>query len=132
MIGQGRSIASLGAVALLALAPAAVAQAVYVCEGDGRSFAVAGAGGAPPGCRELADPVQELSLAGPLPDIEALSREVASLAERVARLEALLGRPVPRTGRLAPPARRTDPTDSRGRMRDLGQDIDRQLDGLGR
>jgi hypothetical protein len=124
---QGGSTTLLGAAALLVLAPAVAAQAVYVCEGDGRSFAVAGAGGAPPGCSELADPVRELSLAGPLPDGEALSREVASLAERVARLESLLGRAVPRSGGLAPSARPFDPTDTRGRMRDLGQDIDRRL-----
>jgi hypothetical protein len=120
------------AAALLVLPLPAAGQTVFVCEGEGRSFAVSGAGDAPPGCREVVDAALELSLAPAQPNLEALSREVDSLSARVAYLETLLVRPTPRTSPLSRPARRHDPSDSQGRMRDLGQDIDRRLDDLGR
>lgn len=107
------------------------AQTVFICEGEARSFAVAGAAGAPEGCRELADPEAELLLSPPQPDLATLARDVSRLSQRVARLEALLVRPRPRTGPLAPAAR-PDPFDTRGRTRDLGQDIERRLEDLGR
>jgi hypothetical protein len=120
------------AVALSALSSPGLAQTVYLCEGEGRSFAVTGAGEAPPGCRAIIDAVRELSLAPAQPDLEALSRAVDSLAARVAYLETLLVRPARRSSPLAPSPRQLDPSDSRDRMRDLGQDIERRLDDLGR
>jgi hypothetical protein len=120
------------AVTLFTLPLPAAAQTVYVCEGEGRSFAVSGAGDAPPGCRAVVDAALELSLAPAQPDLEALSREVDSLAARVAYLETLLVRPTPRTSPLWRPSRRYDPSDSQGRMRYLRQHIDRRLDSPGR
>lgn len=108
------------------------AQTVFLCEDDGRSLVVTGAGGSPSGCRALADPARELLLGPAAPDVESLARDLSELALRVSRLESLLLRqPVPRAAPLAPAAR-PDPFDTRGRTRDLGQDIDRRLDGFGR
>ena len=123
---------AVGAAALFAVSSTGAAQTVFLCEGDGRSFAVAGAEGPAAGCRALADPARELLLSPPQPDVERLARDLATLSRRVSQLESLLlRRPRPRTGPLAPAAR-PDPFDTRGRTRDLGQDIDRRLDGLGR
>lgn len=124
--------AAMSAAALLVTPSPLLGQTVFLCEGDGRSLAVAGAGGPPAGCRALADPARELLLGPPQPDVESLAGELSALARRVSELEALLlRRPRPRAGPAAPAAR-PDPFDTRGRTRDLGQDIGRRLDSLGR
>lgn len=116
---------------LLAAPSPGATQAVFLCEGEGHAFAVAGSGTAPPGCREIAT-VRELGLATAQSDLDALARATALLSDRVTRLETLLARPAPKSDPLAPTTRRYDPTDTQSRTRDLGQDIRRRLDGLGR
>lgn len=133
---RGLPVACVGAVmnaaAFLATPSPLWAQTVFLCEGDGRSLAVAGAGEPPAGCRALADPARDLLLVPPQPDVDSLARELSALARRVSALESLLlRRPTPRASPAAPAAR-PDPFDTRGRTRDLGQDIGRRLDGLGR
>lgn len=114
-------------IALCASTHVASAQNVFLCESEGRSFAVSGPAGPPPGCRVITDPGQELLLAPAQPDIEALSLQVELLSERISRLEAALLQPSPRARTLAPTIGRSDPFDTRGRTRDLGQDIERRL-----
>lgn len=131
LLGAG-TCAVIGLATLSDTAVEAQARAVYLCENESRAFAVAGTAAAPPGCREIADPEGELLLSPAQPDIEALSRELAALSERVAQLELMLLRRAPTATPLAPPAPRPDRFGTRGRTRDLGQDIQRRLDGIGR
>lgn len=110
--------------------PVATAQTVFLCTNGGRSFAVFD-GSAAPGCQALADPERDLQLSGAEPDIQDLARQLSRQSARIDRLEQLL---LGRRPSVAPPAPRprSDPFDTGGRTRDLGQDIERRLDGLGR
>ena len=116
--------------ACIVAAPAA-AQTLYVCGNGGRSFVVAGEGQAP-GCTPVADPVRDLHLAPAAPDPAELARALSSLSARVDRLELLLTGSRSRSRPLARPAPGLDPFDTQGRTRDLGQDIERRLDEIGR
>lgn len=121
------------AVALPALTAsgAATAQTVFLCQDDGRSFAVLGEEGAP-GCRPLADPETDLRLAPAQPDLSDVMRQLSAQSARIDRLEQLL---LGRRPSLAPrprPLTQGDTFDTRGRTRDLGQDLERRLDELSR
>jgi hypothetical protein len=120
-------------VAVVFLLPGkAVAQTVYLCTENGRSLVVAGEAGVS-GCRALARPEEELQLSPAQPDLAAIARELSAQSARIARLEKLLlgARSAPSL-RSLPRRSPVDSFDSRGRTRDLGQDIDRRLDELQR
>lgn len=116
-------------VAVSAAATDAAGQTVYLCADGGRSFAVLGHEGAP-GCQALTDPERDLHLSGAQPDLDDVMRQLAAQSARIDRLEQLLlGRRPSLAPRARPPAQ-ADPFDTRGRLRDLGQDLDRRLDEL--
>ncbi len=119
-------------VTLLFAAPGPVAaQSLFVCEDGGRPFVVAGADGAP-GCREVDSSARDLGLSSAQPDLDAIVRALNAQSARIDRLELML------LGARSTPSRRpvmrptVDPFDTRGRTRDLGQDIERRLDEMER
>lgn len=106
----------------------AQAQALFICDlgASGRVFAGTAAA---PGCSEIRNPARDLMLAPAEPDIAALTRQLTTLSARVDRLEILLLGARARSRETVPAARRpADDFDTRQRMRDLGQDLDRRLD----
>jgi hypothetical protein len=127
----GLAGAVLGCVSLLAGQSHAQETALFVCGAGLGAFVVAGPDGAP-GCRRVAEPVDELRLSPPEPDLAEILDRLSAQSQRIERLErAIMGaqmrRSVRPTFRPAP-----DPFDTQGRTRDLGQDIDRALDELSR
>ena len=127
-----RVLQSLGgplAAAVMACGPiAAGAQTLFVCEGPGGQRVFAGTGAAE-GCGAVS--VGGLGLSGPVPDSGEIARRIDALAARVDRLERRMLTPQVRPAPLVPQARpQADPFDTRGRLRDLGQDLDRTLDEL--
>jgi hypothetical protein len=130
-VGLAAMLPVVAAASMLSAGPVR-AQTVFLCEGDGQRSFVGAGGATAPGCREIADPVTELQLAPAEPDLAAMARQIASLSARVDRLEVLLTGTRSRVSPLAPAPRPTDTCDTRGRSRDLGQDIERRLDSLGR
>jgi hypothetical protein len=104
---------------------------LFVCGEGARTFVVAGQEGAP-GCQRVAEPVEDLQLSPPDVDIATILDRLSAQAQRIERLErAVMGVRARRSERpvLRPS---TDPFDTPGRTRDLGQDIDRALDELSR
>lgn len=117
-------------MAVVLLSGAARGQTLFLCEDEGRSFVVSGAG-APDNCREIARPEAELQLSGATPDLADILRQLDRQSARIDRLEVLMqGSRARRPGRTLSSSPSTDdPFDSRGRMRDLSQDLRLQLNG---
>ena len=123
---------ALVAATIACAAPSCVwGQTLFLCEDGGRSFAVLGEAGAP-GCQALAHPERDLQLSPAQPDLGDIARRLSAQSARIDRLEQLLLGRRPSASPRARPSPRTDTFDTHGRMRDLGQDLDRALDDLGR
>ncbi len=128
---QATLSAATAAALLVAVPSPGTSQSLFVCEDEGRSFVFAGEEGAP-GCSEVAPGGRDLGLTAAQPDMDAIVRALNAQSARISRLEQLL------LGARSQPSRRpairptTDPFDTQGRTRDLGQDVERRLDELGR
>ncbi|MBM9594963.1 hypothetical protein [Roseitranquillus sediminis] len=121
----------LALVCIAASPTAAQDTRLFDCGTESRPMIVGGSE-APSGCVSV--DTEALELERPAPALDDLARRLDEQEARIHRLErqvqgmaAPAYRPMP-----LPRMPAADPYDTRGRLRDLGQDIDRKLDALGR